>query len=90
MIFSTLGNMPHCPFYRQSVVAATLGTENSEGLYEIALPFYRQSGVVAAITLKQKIDFKRGFTTLGTENSEGLYLWYRPLLFYGLAEVNTA
>jgi hypothetical protein len=44
----------------------------------------------ATITIKQKIDFKRGFTTLGTENSEGLYLWYRPLLFYGLAEVNTA
>jgi hypothetical protein len=49
VIFSTLGNMLHSPFYRQS-------------------------GVVTAITLKQKIDFKRGFTTLGTENSEELYL----------------
>ena len=36
--------------------------------------FYRQSGAD---------------TTLGTKNSEGLYLSYRPLLFFGLAEVDT-
>ena len=60
----------------------------------VVLPFagvYGSGSRCCAITLKQKkIDFKRVVTTLGTENNEGLYKKYCPLLFYGLAEVNTA